>query len=299
VRWRPLPSPRVPLRSVVDQRGDTRRCDAVLDPALTPDDRTAVCERLPTAWAHRDVLLQGLPTAGAPLSPEPLRPVLGAVPHPLGPFPVLQARTQGLRCAVAAERHRLAPSQPQRTRGRPSSQETMARRWARPSQTRQDQLRGWLPGRGFFVTRPLQPSARQQRWPSTPGCPQWRPCRDLLEHLEAWLDRRCRTQSARAQLKPLRPGVQRCTWRGDTVTTVLAPPLDQALTCLDDQRVPATANAVDRGNRRHRKRQNSVDRVRSHISCEGRIARDMMRESRAANRDRPTHALHQARRGSP
>jgi hypothetical protein len=49
------------------------------------------------------------------------------------------------------------------------------------------------------------------------------------------------------------------------------PYLEQALTLLDDTLLPATSNAVERGNRRHRKRQKSVYRVRSKVCLEGRI----------------------------
>jgi hypothetical protein len=69
------------------------------------------------------------------------------------------------------------------------------------------------------------------------------------------------------------------------------------LTCEHVKLLPATSNAVERGNRRHRKRQKSVYRVRSQSCLEGRIALDMLRESRAHGRDHTTQALHQARRG--
>jgi hypothetical protein len=70
-------------------------------------------------------------------------------------------------------------------------------------------------------------------------------------------------------------------------------------TILDDKLLPATSNAVERGNRRHRKMQKSVYRIRSKVCLEGRIALDMIRESRAEGRDQTTEALHQARRGYP
>jgi hypothetical protein len=66
---------------------------------------------------------------------------------------------------------------------------------------------------------------------------------------------------------------------------VFAPPLEKALTCLDDKLLPATSNAEEPGNRRHRKMQKSMYRVRSQVSLSGGIALDRSRESRAANRD--------------
>ena len=271
----------------------------VLDHDPTHDDITAFFERLQTALANRDLLLQGITTDGSPLYPEPIRTVFGEVPHHICPFHVLKELTQGILCAVAAERHRLAKAKPKLKRGRPSAKDKMARRLARKSKTMQAKIRGLLQGRFLFVKRHRKPSERKKLLQSTQGLPQLRTLRDIMEHLYALCDRRCRTQSALDKLKKLRQWVKRFTWIGDTLKKVFAPPLDKALTFLDDKLLPATSNAVERGNRRHRKMQKSVDRVRRQISLEGRIALDMIRESRAANRDRTTHALHQARRGSP
>src|SRR5207237_10435167 len=121
--------------------------------------------------------------------------------------------------------------------------------------------------------------------------------RDLMEHIYALFDRQCRTQSALGKLKKLRHWVKRFAWIGDILNTVFSPTLEKALTFLDDKLLPATSNAVERGNRRHRKMHKSVYRVRSKLCLEGRIALDMLRESRAEGRDQTTRALHQARRG--
>jgi len=119
-----------------------------------------------------------------------------------------------------------------------------------------------------------------------------------MEHIYALFDRRCRTQTALGKLRKLRHWVKRFTWIGNTLQKVFSPNLEKALTFLDDKLLPATSNAVERGNRRHRKMQKSVYRVRSKACLEGRIALDMIRESRAEDRDHTTQALHQARRGA-
>jgi hypothetical protein len=49
---------------------------------------------------------------------------------------------------------------------------------------------------------------------------------------------------------------------GEEPKKVFSPTLEKALTFLDDKLLPATSNAVERGNRRHRKMQKSVYRVR-------------------------------------
>jgi hypothetical protein len=51
-----------------------------------------------------------------------------------------------------------------------------------------------------------------------------------------------------------------------------SPNLDKALTFLDDKLLPATSNAVERGNRRHRKMQKTIYRVRRRRNLRGRVA---------------------------
>ena len=151
--------------------------------------------------------------------------------------------------------------------------------------------------RFLFVKRRLKPSERKRFMHITRGLPQLRKLREIIEHIYALFDRRCRTQTALGKLKKLRQWVKRFTWIGETLKKVFSPHLEKALTFLDDKLLPATSNAVERGNRRHRKMQKSVYRVRSKACLEGRIALDMIRESRAEDRHQTTRALHQARRG--
>ena len=285
--------------SLVDNRAYKRILYEVLDHDPTHDDITPFFERLRTALIERDLTLHGITTDGSPLYPEPIRTVFGDVRHQMCTFHVLKELTQGILRAIAAERHRLAQSKPTLKRGRPSSKDKTARRLARKSKTIQDKISGLFRGRFLFVKRRLKPSERKELMQITRGLPQLRKLRDIMVHIYALFDRRCRTQTALDKLKKLRQWVKRFTWIGDTLKKVFAPTLEKALTFLDDKLLPATSNAVERGNRRHRKMQKSVYRVRCQVSLEGRIALDMVRESRAENRDRTTHALHQARRDLP
>ena len=67
---------------------------------------------------------------------------------------------------------------------------------------------------------------------------------------------------------------------------------------LDDKLLPATANAVERGNRRYRKMQKTVYRVRTRENISNRIALDMIRDAQAEGRNHTTDLLHSARNGS-
>jgi hypothetical protein len=210
---------------------------------------------------------------------------------------VIKELLKGVLSAVAKERQRLAKSKPKLKRGRPSSKDKEARRLVRKSKFIQEKISALFQERFLFVKRRLKPSERKRLLFITRGLPQLRKLREIMDQIYALFDRRCRTQTAQGKLRKLQQWVKRFKWIGDTLKKVFSPNLEQALTFLDDKLLPATSNAVERGNRRHRKMQKSVYRVRSKACLERRIALDMFRESRAEDRDQTTKTLHKARRG--
>jgi hypothetical protein len=283
--------------SAVDNRQYKRILYEVLDHDPHHDDIEAFLGRLKTALDERNLTLKGITTDGSALYPEPIRKVFGDVPHQLCTFHIIKELTKGILKAVAKERERLAKSQPKLKRGRASSKKKEARRLARKSKSIQQKISDLFQDRFLFVRRHLTRSERKRFLYITRGLPQLRKLREIMEHIYALFDRRCRTQTALGKLKKLRQWVNRFTWIGETLKKVFSPHLEKALTFLDDKLLPATSNAVERGNRRHRKMQKSVYRVRSKVCLEGRIALDMIRESRAEGRHQTTQTLHQARRG--
>jgi hypothetical protein len=84
---------------------------------------------------------------------------------------------------------------------------------------------------------------------------------------------------------------------GETLKKLFSPTLEKALTFLDDKLLPSTSNAVERGNRRYRKMQKSVYRVRTQAQIRARLALDMWREAYAEGRQQTLTALHRARAG--
>ncbi len=283
--------------SAVDNRQYKRMRSQVLDHDPNQDDMKAFLGRLKEALEGRGLARKGITTDGSALYPEAIREVFGEVPHQLCPFHVIAALVKGVLRAVASERERLANSKPTLKRGRPSSKDKAARRLARKSKLMQQKISDVFQERFLFVKRRLKPSERKRFMPSTRGLPHLRKLREIIEPIYALFDRRCRTQTALGKLKKLRQWVKRFTWIGETFKKVFSPPLEKALTFLDDKLWPATSNAVERGNRRHRKMQKRGYRVRSKVCLAGRIALDMIRESRAEDRHQTTQALHQARRG--
>jgi len=251
--------------SAVDNRQYKRMLYEVLDHDPTHDDIKAFLGRLKGALDARDLARKGITTDGSALYPAPIREVFGEVPHQLCTFHVIAALVKGVLRAVASERERLAKSKPKLKRGRPSSTDQATRRLARKSKAIQQKISDVCQDRFVFVTRRLTRSERNRLLHITRGLPQLRKLREIMEHIDALFDRRCRTQTALGKLRKLRQWVKRFTWIGDTLKKVFSPHREKALTLLDDKLLPATSNAVERGNRRHRKRQKSVYRVRSKV----------------------------------
>ena len=119
-----------------------------------------------------------------------------------------------------------------------------------------------------------------------------------MDQVYALCDRRCRTQTALANLATLRRRLRRFPQVGATLQKRFAPTLEKALTLLDDKLLPATSHAVERGNRRYRKRQKQVYRVRTQAQSRARLALDRWREAHAEGRHQTLAALHRARAGS-
>jgi hypothetical protein len=196
---------------------------------------------------------------------------------------------------VASARKGLAATQPKLPRGRPSTQAAKAA--ARTKKRLAAQGAALFAARYLFVQRHLNKTERKTLWRVSRGVPQLRVLRAIIEQVYALFDRRCRTQTALAKLAKLRRHVQRFTTLGDTLKKLFAPTLEKALTFLDDTLLPSTSNAVERGNRRYRKMQHNVYRVRTHAQIRARLALDMWREAQAEGRQQTLASLHQARAG--
>jgi hypothetical protein len=197
--------------------------------------------------------------------------------------------------AVSGERKRLAAQQPKLSRGRPSTK--AAKQAARTKKRLEAQRAALFSARYLFVQRHLNKTERKTLWRVSRGLPQLHALRAVMDQVYALFDRRCRTQTALAKLAQLRRRLLRFPQVGKTLKKLFAPTLEKALTFLDDKLLPSTSNAVERGNRRYRKMQKSVYRVRTHAQIRARLALDMWREAHAEGRQQTLAALHRARAG--
>lgn len=149
--------------------------------------------------------------------------------------------------------------------------------------------------RHLFVRHHLSAGERLTLGRLVRGQPLLRALRAIMGLVYRLFDRRCRTETALAKLTRLRRRVRRYRGLGKSLDKLYSPNLEKALTFLDDELLPATSNAVERGNRRLRKMQKAVYRVRKHETLEGRLALDLQRGQQAEDRQETIASLHGSR----
>jgi hypothetical protein len=278
--------------SLVDNRSFKRLDYQVLTHDPTQADLLAFFKRFAARVAERQLTVKAITTDGKNFYPPAITAAFGAIPHQICQFHVLAELTRVVLRAVAHVRKDLAARKPKRRAGRPAPHE---RAQARAAQRLQAKLNDLYTDRYLFVRRHLTPAQGRQLQRITRGLPHLRTLRQLMHEIYGLFDRRCRTATALAKLTALRRRVKRFTQLGKTLQTLFSATVEKALTFLDDRLLPATSNAVERGNRRHRKMQKSVYRVRTQSHIARRIALDLFRDAQAPDRGKITTWLHQAR----
>ena len=278
--------------SIVDNHTFKRIFYQVLDHPPTQEDILAFFQRFQAILLARGLAPKGITTDGSALYPLPIRHVWGDLPHQVCEFHILAHLSQAVLHAVAKVRKTLTARKPAVGRGRPTTQ---TRKLVRQRQRLEQKIADLFTYRHLFVQRHLTDSEQKTLQRITRGLPQLRALRQIMDEVYRLFDRRCRTETALAKLARLRQRVQRFTSVGKTLQALFSANVEKALTFLDDRLLPATSNAVERGNRRYRKMQKTVYRVRTYANIVGRIALDMWREAFAQTRATALGLLHQAR----
>jgi hypothetical protein len=282
------------ILSIVDNHTFKRILYEVLDHDPSHDDMRAFFQRFREVLEARALSLAGITTDGSPLYPVPITDVFGQVPHQVCEFHVIAELTKAVLNAVAKVRKALATTMPKLRRGRPSK---ATKRLARRRKRIQAKIADLFQHRHLFVQHDLTSGERKTLHRISRGRPELCALREIMSEAYRLFDRRCRTETALDKLAKLRRRVRRFKKVGQTLKKLFSPNVEKALTFLDDSLLPATSNAVERGNRRHRKMQKSVYRVRTHERIVERIALDMQRDAQAPGRTRTAAALHLARTG--
>ena len=263
--------------SIVDNHRFERLVYEVLDHNPTADDMRRFFKHFKSHLDSRGLTVIGITTDGSPLYPEPIVDVFGGdVEHQLCEFHVLQEITKAVLKAVTQTRKTLKGKKVKVGRGRPSGKE--ARRIARKNSRLQAKIKDLFDHRHLFVKKKLTAKEKRILIRITRGFPALRSLRSIMDEVYRLFDRRCRTETALGKLGRLRSRVKRFRSLNKALKKLFSPNLEKALTFLDDGLLPSTSNAVERGNRRHRKMQKSIYRVRTQEHLSQRIAVDMQRD---------------------
>jgi hypothetical protein len=283
--------------SIVDNHTFKRVFYQVLERNQAPTQAivAAFFGRFREALHARGRQVAGITTDGSDLYPPAILTAFGAIPHQICEFHVLKQITLAVLHAVAKVRKDLTAQKPKLKRGRPSKKDPSAQRRARQSVRLQQKIADLFTHRHLFVKHHLTEAERKRLQVITRGLPHLRTLRDIMDEVYRLFDRRCRTETALAKLAHLRARVQRFQKVGQTLQPLFSSNLEKALTFLDDRDLPATSNAVERGNRRHRKMQKSIYRVRTQPHIQGRIALDLFRDAQAPTRRNTAGSLHRGR----
>ena len=279
--------------SIVDNRNFRRLTYQVLDHNPTHADIIRFFKDFKKQLDTRSLALAGITTDGSPLYPVPISQVFGAIPHQICEFHIIKELTQAILCSVAQVRKQLKASLPALGRGRPSRK---TRKLARRRRRIENRITNLFDHRHLFVRHHLTVAEKRTLRRITRGLPHLRRLREIMDEVYRLFDRRCRSDTALEKLARLRRRVRRLKSVNRTLNKLFSENLDKALTFLDDSLLPSTSNAVERGNRRHRKMQKTVYHVRSLAQIRARIAVDMQREAQTHGRLQTTQLLHGERR---
>ena len=283
--------------SIVDNRAFKRLVYDVLDHDPAHEDILCFFGRFQQALEARGLTVKGITTDGSPLYPAPVLEVFGPIAHQVCEFHVVAELTKAVLGAVAKVRKTLKARVPKLRRGRPSTQ--AQKRTVRRRKRLQDRITDLFGHRHLFVKHHLTQADKRTLARVSTGQRHLRSLRQIMDEVYRLFDRRCRTDTALRKLATLRGRVRRFKSIGKTLQKLFSPNLERALTFLDDSLLPSTSNAVERGNRRHRKMQKTVYRVRTQEHIQGRIALDMQRDAQAEGRTQTIGLLHQVRAGFP
>jgi len=280
--------------SIVDNHTFKRILYEVLDHDPSHDDIRRFFRRFQATLGARGLTLNGITTDGSQLYPVPIAEVFGDISHQICEFHTIAELTKAILRAVAKVRKALAVGLPQLKRGRPSK---ATQRAARRRKRIQQRIAELFDHRHLFVQHGLTPAEKKTLRRITRGLPRLRALGEIMNEVYRLFDRRCRADTALGKLVKLRRRVRRFKAVGRTLQKLFSPNLEKALVFLDDSLLPSTSNAVERGNRRHRKMQKTVYRVRTHDHTVQRVALDMQRDAQAPGRNHATATLHLARAG--
>jgi hypothetical protein len=277
---------------VVDNRRYRRLAFRVLDHKPTHDDVRAFLAEFRAHLRQRGLKVRGITTDGSSLYPKVLKELWPGVPHQRCRFHVLVEITNAVLRALAKLRKERTAQAPPLPRGRPRKEDKAQTRRAKRIKQRVAEL---FEHRHLFVRRRLSVAQKRVLKRLLRGQPLLRVLREIMDEVYRLFDRRCRMRTALGRLAKLRRRVRRFKRLRRALAMLFSPTLEKALLFLDDKLLGSTSNAVERANRRFRKAQKTIYKVRTKPHLQQRLALDLYRDLWAAKRDHTLKTLQRAR----
>lgn len=277
---------------MVDSKRQRRIAYEVLDHDPETRDVHNFFTKVSLMILSRHLCVAGITTDGSPLYPEAIKEVFPTAVHQVCEFHVLKEISKAILKAVAKIRKAIHDKLPMLKRGRPAKGE---KKLATQAQRMRDRISEIFTNRYLFVQHGLSKAEYRNITNISKGHSELKALRELMDEVYRLFDRRCRSDTALGKLTKLRSKLSRFKSLNKILSKLRSPNLEKALTFLDDKILEATSNSVERANRRHRKMQKSVYRVRTHTSIRHRIALDMLRDQSLEQRPLMLNALRQVR----
>lgn len=278
---------------IVDSIRRKRIAYEVLDRDPEKEDVLAFFRKVNMILSSRGLKVLGITTDGSPLYPEPIATVWPMATHQVCEFHILKEITLSVLRSVARVRKGFLSRIPKINRGRPST--AAQKRKACRGKFLRAKFTDLFDNRHLFVRHHLTPSEKKTLNRITHGQQHLKTLRQLMDDVYALFDRRCRTDTALAKLAKLRSKLKRFKDLNKTLQKINSHNIEKALMFLDDSLLEATSNSVEATNRRHRKMQKTIYRVRTEESITNRIALDMLRDQECMLRQDVLALLHYTR----
>jgi hypothetical protein len=280
---------------IVDNHHYNRLIYRVLEHSPKAADILELLQAFQKILTSRRLKVKGITTDGSTLYTEPVKTVFPGVRHQICEFHVKKEINKAVLKAVTQARRELKGKKVKRIkRGRPTTQ--AEKDIIRRNERLDAKIESLFDNRFLFVQKELTLAERATLHEVTKGFPNLRKLRERVEEVYRLYDRRCKCSTALKKLEKLRKRLRRFKWLSDVLKKLESATVDRSLEFLDDKKLPSTSNAVERGNRRFRKMQKTVYRVRTIDRIRERIALDMVRDTRLSARRKTMHALQHARK---
>ena len=281
--------------SIVDNRTFRRLACRVVQEDVNQTHIVELFTQFQQSLERRGLQLAGITTDGSNLYPTAIQQVFGSVPHQVCRFHVISMITKAAReAAVSLYKQRVAKL-PKLKSGRP--RKGQEEKQAEQVRQEREKLLKLYRRRYTLVARNPDPQQLAELRELLQPYPEITTVRDLMQQVYGLYD--CPgSAEALTKLAGIRTQAEQLQDRRSMAALLAAlngPCIEKSLVFLDHRDLPSTSNAVERGNRRHRKMQKSVYRVRAKRQVERRLAMDLLREQRAVGREEVLLTLHELR----